>query len=133
MRKEDATREWREFEIERWRSALRERGLHLNSLDPVHQEVLFERIRPELSWRCRFLFTRPALARKLRTAGRLLLMASLLAIGYGASFIIGRWAHPAIIATMRESCIIGFAEMPPSNQIPASPNDCVVEQTRSNR
>src|SRR5579875_2461976 len=71
-------KEWREFEIERWRSALR-RGLRLSSLDPEHQRALFERIQPALGWRDRFFLSRPRLAKRLHLAARAALAVALVA------------------------------------------------------
>jgi hypothetical protein len=107
-------KEWREFEIERWRSALR-RGLRLSSLDPEHQRALFERIQPALGWRDRFFLSRPRLAKRLHLAARAALAVALVALGYGSSYVVpvaGRWTHGAIVATLREQCVAAYAEMP---------------------
>ncbi len=124
-------REWREFEIERWWSALRQRGLQLKSLDPEHQRALFERFWPPLEERHRLLLTRSRSARRLRIIGRALLMAGLIAIGYGASYAgpsAGHWTQRAMAATLRGSCAMEYAEMPVSEADLAYESQCIARQ-----
>jgi hypothetical protein len=119
--------QWREFEIERWRSALRQRGLKLKSIDPEYQRALFEATLRALGRRRLLLITRPRLAIRLHTVRRLVTMASLLAIGYGATFLASApssWAHDAVVAVIRETCMTAYSDTPPSDQDPAYSSKC---------
>ena len=120
-----AQKRWREFEIERWRAALR-RGLQLRSLDPEFQRPLFENIWSTLAARHRTLFTRPRLERRLRTVSRAFVMAGLIAIGYSANLVVpavgrwlsspisGQWTHSAVSRTVKRFCAFGYMEAAPS-------------------
>src|SRR5215469_1430360 len=77
-------RAWREFEIERWRVALRERGLQLRSMAPELQQTLFERVRPRLSWRTNITSRFPRFVGPLAIASRVLMIVALVACGYFA-------------------------------------------------
>lgn len=110
-------KKWREYEIERWRSALLQRGLRLKSLDPEYQRAIFETIWSAIRARHRTLFTRPELERRRRRTARALVMAALVSIGYGASFVIpslGRWVDPPrshALRVRRQDCSLGFANV----------------------
>ena len=114
-------KKWREYEIERWRSALLQRGLRLKSLDPEYQRAIFETIWSAIRARHRTVFTRPDFERRRRRTARALLMAALVSIGYGASFIVpslGSWVNPPTGHTTRswtkkgahQDCSLGFVD-----------------------
>jgi hypothetical protein len=107
-------KQWREFEIERWRAALR-RGLHLRSLDPEHQQALFESVRPALGLRRRLVLRFPRLARPLALAARIAAMVALVGIGYAANVVApaaAKWTRIAATASLRQTCTLSYAEMP---------------------
>lgn len=43
--------QWREFESDRWLQAVRDRGLHMRSLDDDERELVFEAINLDLERR----------------------------------------------------------------------------------
>lgn len=119
-------KEWRAFELESWRRALRERGLQLRSLDPEHQFALFEAVRPVLSWRKEFLLSHPVIARRFRLAGRLAAMLAFVAVGYVASFVVpaaSKWSHAIGAAGLRSGCEMTYAEIAASQAPSSVPDD----------
>lgn len=122
-------KEWRAFELESWRRALRERGLHLRSLDPEHQSALFEAVRPLLSWRKQFFLSHPAFARRFRLVSRFATMIALVAIGYVASFVVpvaAKWSHAVEKAGLRSGCELSYAEIASASEVasPVSDDAC---------
>jgi hypothetical protein len=51
MRQISSNRQWREFESDRWLQAVRDRGLHMRSLDDDERELVFEAINLDLERR----------------------------------------------------------------------------------
>lgn len=110
---------WREFEIDRWRAALRGRGLQLRSLAPEHQQALFERVRPTFGWHKAVLMNHPRLTRPFWMTGRALAMAALIAIGYAAhdgGSIAGRLVRIAAAAGSQQSCALAYTDLPPTSE-----------------
>lgn len=51
MQQISSTIQWREFESDRWLQAVRDRGLHMRSLDNDERELVFEAINLDLERR----------------------------------------------------------------------------------
>jgi hypothetical protein len=118
-------KQWREFEMERWRAALR-RGLHLRSLDLEHQQALFEAVRPVLRWQTTIALRYPNLVRPLRIAARVAAMAALITVGYVANYAgpaAAKWTRNAAVATVRQTCSLSYVEMSVGNSDPVALQD----------
>ncbi|HXP94951.1 MAG TPA: hypothetical protein VN905_15865 [Candidatus Binatia bacterium] len=71
--------EWRKFEFETWRRAIRDRGLKLRFLDAEHQQALFESIKLPITLRSYRLRSRVS-----KTLLRIAAMALMMLVGYFA-------------------------------------------------
>lgn len=81
MRRPDVSNEveWRKFEFESWRRAIRDRGLKFRFLDVEHQQALFESVKLPITLR-RYRLR----GRVPKTLFRLAAMALMMLVGYFA-------------------------------------------------